>query len=233
MGATPRSDDATRAVRQALEIDIVVGRIYPRERLVEEQLVERFSISRHVVRRVLADLESDGLVVRSAGRGVVVAEYSSAEVRELYDMRAFLEREAALRIPAKVPDDALAEIGAVLAAWTEAAEAGDLLGIVSNNKTYHEKIYALCGNRFLAMGIHQFAKRANLVRFSASTEPDFVARTRREHDELFELLQSSDRQRLAELCVAHIMPAAELYIARRRQIEGVAARGLGLGPQPD
>lgn len=224
MGAIPKNDDAARDMRQTLEIDIVVGRIYPRERLVEEQLVERFSVSRHLVRRVLAELEGDGLVVRSAGRGVVVAEYSSTEVRELYEMRAFLERKAAHCIPEKVPDDALAEIGAVLATWTEAAESGDVTSIVFNNKLYHEKIYALCGNRFLAMGIDQFAKRANLVRFSASTEPGFVKRTRDEHEEIFELLKSSDRERLAELCVAHIMPAAENYIARRRQIEAVTSQ---------
>lgn len=38
MGAQPKSQQSVTTVLLALEEDIVLGRLYPRERLVEEQL---------------------------------------------------------------------------------------------------------------------------------------------------------------------------------------------------
>jgi len=39
-----------------LEEEIVLGFLHPRERLVEDDLLERFGLKRHVVRQVLVEL---------------------------------------------------------------------------------------------------------------------------------------------------------------------------------
>ncbi len=43
-----------------LEEDIALGRLKPRERLVEDELMSRFDAKRNVVRQVLFELESWG-----------------------------------------------------------------------------------------------------------------------------------------------------------------------------
>ena len=55
-----------------LEEDIVLGYLNPRERLTEDNLRERFSATRHMVRQALATLEKRGLADRRKNRGVTV-----------------------------------------------------------------------------------------------------------------------------------------------------------------
>ena len=53
----------------ALEEEIALGHLAPRERLVEEELAERFQVKRHVIRQALADLDAMGIIVRQPNRG--------------------------------------------------------------------------------------------------------------------------------------------------------------------
>ena len=66
---------------RALEVDIVLGRLYPRERLVEEQLAKRFETTRHVIRQVLIELERAGLLVHEPNKGATVCEYTAEKAR--------------------------------------------------------------------------------------------------------------------------------------------------------
>src|ERR1043165_9801722 len=49
---------------QRLEEEIALGLLSPRERLVEDDLLARFNVKRHVVRQALAELELMGMVIR-------------------------------------------------------------------------------------------------------------------------------------------------------------------------
>lgn len=217
MGAIATSGDRVQEVVSTLEEDIVLGRLYPRERLVEDHLSQRFQISRHIVRQVLAELEQAGLILRASGRGVVVAEYSIDEVNELYQMRDLLEGQAARLIPLPLTGPALTEIEALAQAYADAVATMDMQAVIRANKAFHQKIFAKCGNRFLSASIDQMAQRANLVRFSTSTSPAFLARSRDEHFQIIEALKQSDHDRLAALCVQHLQPSREYYIELHRR----------------
>ncbi len=217
MGAIATSGDRVQEVVSTLEEDIVLGRLYPRERLVEDHLSQRFQISRHIVRQVLAELEQAGLILRASGRGVVVAEYSIDEVNELYQMRDLLEGQAARLIPLPLTGPALTEIEALAQAYADAVATMDMQAVIRANKAFHQKIFAQCGNRFLSASIDQMAQRANLVRFSTSTSPAFLARSRDEHFQIIEALKQSDHDRLAALCVQHLQPSREYYIELHRR----------------
>lgn len=217
MGAIATSGDRVQEVVSTLEEDIVLGRLYPRERLVEDHLSQRFQISRHIVRQVLAELEQAGLILRASGRGVVVAEYSIDDVNELYQMRDLLEGQAARLIPLPLTGPALTEIEALAQAYADAVATMDMQAVIRANKAFHQKIFAQCGNRFLSASIDQMAQRANLVRFSTSTSPAFLARSRDEHFQIIEALKQSDHDRLAALCVQHLQPSREYYIELHRR----------------
>ena len=62
-------------VVKELELDIVLGRMRPRERLVEDELMTRFNAKRHVVRQALSALEQIGLVERKQNKGAKVKDY--------------------------------------------------------------------------------------------------------------------------------------------------------------
>lgn len=218
MGAKGVSAQRVAEVVQTLEEDILLGRIYPRERLIEENLAERFDIKRHMVRLSLAELETAGLIVRNSGKSAVVVEYTAEEVDQLYEMRELLESEAARRIPVPVPVDAMKRIEDAAELYADGVERMNMQAIIRANKSFHEIIYASCCNVFLSRAIDQMAQRSNLVRFSSSTDPAHLRRARDEHFEILDALRGTDREYLASLCIRHIQPAREHYIGRLKRI---------------
>jgi len=78
-----------------MEAAILSGRLKPRERLIEMDLISRFGGSRTVIREALKKLEAKGLVRTIPYRGALVADLTVEEVEEIYFVRAAIEKVAA------------------------------------------------------------------------------------------------------------------------------------------
>lgn len=90
------SQTASR-VHQDLRGDILDGRCEPGSRLREEEIAERFGVSRTPVREALRRLEADGLVIVTPNRGAEVVRWRDDDIAELVELRAMLEGQAARR----------------------------------------------------------------------------------------------------------------------------------------
>src|SRR3546814_9723107 len=62
------------------DLEIVLGWLQPRERLIEEDLAARFEVKRHIVREAIFELERIGLVERIPHKGAVVRMLQATEV---------------------------------------------------------------------------------------------------------------------------------------------------------
>ena len=206
--AAPTVDD----VRQALELDLVLGRLRPRERLVEDELMARFGVKRHVVRTVLSDLERSGLVERRPNKGAVVREYAPEEVEELYDLRADLHGLAVDRMPLPPDGAVISELRKLADQHEEAIESGDLARVILCNNAFHDLFFDQCGNRFLAEQIHQLGWAANAIRSYRINDPVLLAQAAREHRLIIAAAKRGDRARLKTLAVEHILPSKDIYL---------------------
>lgn len=81
-------------VHTELRSRIVSGRLAGGTRLLPNELAEDLGVSPTPVKEACARLESDGLVVVSARRGIVVRRMTIEDIEELYDARLLLERAA-------------------------------------------------------------------------------------------------------------------------------------------
>lgn len=200
---------------RTLEVDIVLGRLYPRERLVEEQLAKRFDTTRHVVRQALSELEKAGLLVHEANKGTSVCEYSADEVNQLYWMREFVEHQAAMLISLPISPDGIFQLKEICEVHATAIDRSDMVSVVAANKMFHQVLYRMCGNMFLADVIDEMAKKSNLVRFTSGTDLNRLRQARDEHFQILEALKNEDNQVLAELCVKHLQPSRLMYLEKR------------------
>ncbi len=85
------SDRAYAILRE----EIVDWSLPPGSVLAEVEQSVRLGVSRTPLRAALARLTTDGLVTQQAGRGLVVAEVSVDNIRELFEVRRALEEQAA------------------------------------------------------------------------------------------------------------------------------------------
>src|SRR5262245_59922144 len=145
-----------RSVISNLEEDIVLGRLHPRERLIEDELMQRLASKRHVVRQALADLEKMGVVERVPNRGAMVRAYSLEEIQQLYVLRNLLESHAAHLIPMPLPKADVAELRKVQLLHDKAVADNDLGQVFHANVNFHELLFSLTGNTYLADAIRQF-----------------------------------------------------------------------------
>ncbi|MGZ9059786.1 MAG: GntR family transcriptional regulator, partial [Burkholderiaceae bacterium] len=75
--------DPLQHVVAVLQEDIVLGRLPPGARLVEEDLADRLHTKRHVLRQAFVELERFGLVERKRNRGAAVRRLTLEDVTQI------------------------------------------------------------------------------------------------------------------------------------------------------
>lgn len=218
-------DETMRSVSDELEEQIVLGVLHPRERLVEDDLCERFNLKRHVARQVLAEVERRGLVERRKNVGAVVKSYTPREVTELYSLRELLEADAARRIVFPVSSEALAALKVIQAEHDEAAEAGDLRRVFRANMAFHHAFFALSESQVLTEAIREYERRTHAIRSVSIVFPQYLEKARAEHHQMIEALRTGDREALIKLCQEHLVPSRDAYLeAHHRRSAGYAVQ---------
>jgi len=221
-------------VLQVLEEDIIFGRLAPRERLVEDHLMQRFGAKRHVVRQAIAGLERMQIVSREPNKGARVRDFTLRDLNEIFEMRALLQRYAAERIPLPAPAALVAELDGLHREHLAAMQAGNLRAVHRLNNTFHDTLFAACGNRHLVDAIAHYAWLAHAIRSYRIANPVLLRQAAVEHGEMIDALASGDRERLVTLCVDHINPSRDAYLEARRLVDpdwSRNARASSLEPQ--
>lgn len=164
---------AYRLVYDAIEREILTGRLRVGDPLPAElQLAEQFGVNRSTVREGIRLLEQSGLVERDGGKRprISVPHYldlassasralilHSVTFRELWSASMVLEPAIAESAARHVDEAALAELSANLAAMeanVEHFESGadaDLDSFVQLDRTFHETLANIAGNRVLVL----------------------------------------------------------------------------------
>ena len=196
----------------ALRDDIVFGRLNPRERLVEADLVIRFRSHRAAVREALSALEQAGLVDRQRNKGASVRDLQPERVEQLYAVRMLLETAAVGVMPMPVDPDALDALVAIQRDHQRAVADNDLRRIFDHNNRFHRHLYALSGNPVLVEMIEQCATRALTVRFHPYMDRSFLERVCEDHWAMIDACRRCDRARLADLVREHLPLAKDRYL---------------------
>lgn len=145
-----------------LLVDIIVGRLKPGERLDEQALVKRYGGGLAGVREALARLALEGLVLRRARVGTMVAPLDLMEAREAFAARALVEVECA-GLAARFANDAdVAAIQATLDAGENTIAKNDARALAVMDEAFHVAVAEASHNRVLAKMVmtlhHQTAR---------------------------------------------------------------------------
>ena len=200
----------------ALQEEIVLGRLAPGTRLVEEELTERFHTKRHVLREAFVELERFGLIERRRNRGASVRQLTPDDVAQIYAVREILERAASGQIRFPLERKRYQAIESAQRRHDAAVEAGDAKAVFRANFEFHEALFAACGNPYLAAAIDDFRKKTHVVWSYAIIKPEYFRNAQREHRAMLKALREGDRKRLIELCAAHLDISRQAYLQTHR-----------------
>lgn len=224
---TTQASVITAEIVGRIEEEIGLGVLKPRERLVEDELMSRFKVKRHVIRQVLADLLIMGLVIRPPNKSATVRDFGAVEVSEMYYVRETLERSAAELMPLPAAPEVVAALTAIHKNHMAAAKAGRLREVFRLNIEFHRVFYQACGNSQLAEVIELFAFKTHATRSFTISDPALLMQASAEHANMIRLLQTKARKELMVAVVAHLQPAKEAYL---RIAQGLDRRAQELEP---
>lgn len=187
---------------ERLHASIREGVFQPGDRLREEEVAERLSLSRTPVREALRRLEADGIVEHRPRQGAVVRQLSHAEVVELYDMRVVLERTAA-EMAAKhgtaAEFDALDDLNAAIA-----EERSNTAKAASINQQFHQSLYFACRNRFLLEAARALNNSLLLLGPTTFTDEDRIDIVVRQHQAIVDALRNGDEEAAGAAAEVHL-----------------------------
>jgi DNA-binding GntR family transcriptional regulator len=215
-----KADDVALALEQA----IVSGEIAPGTVLRQEQLSERYAVSRTPIREALRRLAALGLVSFEPNRGVRVRTLTRAELREAFLIRAELESLATEVAAERITRAELDELEAIEARFSRLTDelrrrrpAGEsrpdlVADWVRANHAFHDVIYRVAGLPL----VERMAKSA---RYSGSavwapadaTELDELYRTNeRQHRALLDALAAGSPTGARALAREHVLSSGAL-----------------------
>ena len=156
-------------VARALSEEIITLRLEPASRLTEEEVCSRYGVSRSPVREAFKALEADGLIIRSARRGVRVTPISLLDLGEVYACRAALEGLAAAGA-ARVTDRQIdAELSRLIEALDLAIASRNAPEFFKHSVGFTSAIHVHCGNKTLTRMLEGIDKQARRYRYLAHT----------------------------------------------------------------
>ncbi|MBR0794787.1 GntR family transcriptional regulator [Bradyrhizobium jicamae] len=211
--APSREEEQAEVIRR-LEEDIIFGRFAPGLRLVEDTLMQRYGASRHFVRQALFQLERQGIVLREKNVGATVRFYSAEEVRQIYEVREMLTRQAALMIALPAPASLIDELSELQRQYRGRADARDMRGIHETNDAFHLALFSACGNPYLVRSLQDYMNLTLPMRAKNLADSEGLALSRRQHELMIELLKGRDSWALAQLCVDHMLYSKADYLDR-------------------
>ena len=150
MVSAPRSVTKTEAAFRALRQEIEDGRYHPGEHLRVQRMIEDLRMSPTPIREALRLLQSEGLVVHHAHRGMTVAEYSPEDAEEVYRAAGACSSRWPPSWPSGGP--ARADRRDAPAARRAGRRPRRLLRAPSAaelNAAWHRAIYNACASRYL------------------------------------------------------------------------------------
>jgi len=212
----PRQDtsllDEPEELAKLLGDDIIFGRLRPGTRLIEDNLIARFGVTRHFVRQALVELERTGIVVREKNKGVAVRSLTPREVAEIYEVRELLQRQAALRIALPAPPAVIEQLERLHDEYGRHLRARNFRGVHEANDAFHLAMFAACGNKYLVESIKHYMWLSLLVRSKKTADYNHAAASERDHHMIIQLLKGTDSWALAQLCVDHLQAAKNDYL---------------------
>ncbi|ARO14130.1 Transcriptional regulator, GntR family protein [Ketogulonicigenium robustum] len=176
----------------------------PGDRLVENELAERFGMSRTPIREALQRLETQSLLTRD-GRSLIVASLDHNQLSELYTVRGALEGLAA-RLASR---HATPEEVRVLREMLEADRAlvDDPKALSRANRRFHRQIHLASHNRFLVQQL-DLVHRSMALLASTSLEVEGRSRdTMDEHEQIVAAIEAGDSDTAEAALREHISRA--------------------------
>jgi len=196
-------------VSKLLRKEIYAGHWQPNEHLKEIRLTETYSVSRMVIRQVLNQLATDGLVVIEPYKGASVAVITIDQIYETFSVVAMLEGFSAKLAVENITDDDIKKLNTLLERQKKITQ-GETRYWYSLNYEFHRIINQRSGNKQIIQLLRQATQFTNYW-FLSIPRADFKIAIKA-HEKIVAALMERNGNKARKYMEDHIMVRVKYLI---------------------
>lgn len=198
-------------IREALEDQIISGKLEPGSRIDEQELMDRFGVSRTPAREAIQQLTSKGLVSSLPRQGVIVSMLSLPEYVAMLEILMELEGLAARLAARRMPAAQRKQLELANEACQRAAENNNPEEYGRANRHFHEIIYDGSLNEILARELRAMRLRMRHPQRMLFDRPNRMANSLVEHQIMLKAILSGNEESAGRAMTDHISNGGKVY----------------------
>jgi DNA-binding GntR family transcriptional regulator len=215
--------DLSERIHDAVLEAICSGELKAGTRLTQEELAQKFGVSRQPVLQAMMLLRREGFLIEAGRKGVQVAPLDMQQVRNLYVVRAALDGAAA-RLAAANYTRELAHRGRLLLdVGRRAAASSNVPASIEADIDFHLFVYEASGNPLIGETAQPHWQHLRRVMAAALSESDLRVSVWDEHEGILRALEAGQVDEAEALCRGHAEQMADILTGRLRVVISKAA----------
>lgn len=195
----------TQKLKDALEEDIINGRLLPGEKLDHDALARQYGVSRTPIREAVQQLVVSGLVNVQPKKGTFVAKMSLDQLIEMFEVMAELEGMCGRLAARRIQTAELEALRAALLRCEDPEVMADPDDYYYENEEFHNCIYTASHNQFLATEARQLKQRLKPYRRLQLQARNRVSSSSEEHRKIFQAIESGKERDAEQYLKEHVL----------------------------
>lgn len=198
----PRHASATAQALRRLRHLVITGELSPGEQIRQQEMADRFGISRVPLREAMNVLANQGLLLHRPHQGYFVAKRAPGELAQIRRMLHALENE--LIDTVRWPDAAtLAQLRSMNARMAQFIDREDWSELAILNEDFHFRIFSLSPDHLILGEVQRLWSLIQPFALLKFDLPQARAITVREHDAILDALAAQDRAAFRHVMDVH------------------------------
>lgn len=203
----PQPTIVEQAYRTILDA-ICEGRLTPGERLTQESVAAKLSVSRQPVGQALLLLKQQKFVTEAGRRGLMVAPVDREFMRWIYELRLGIDPLAATLAAERASAADLDRGRALVADGRRALREGSIAELIAADMQFHMYVYEISGNRLFTDTMRQLWNHLRRAMREVLQHRDYRRQVWTEHEQMLRAIAARDGEAAAALARAHLANAA-------------------------
>jgi DNA-binding GntR family transcriptional regulator len=193
---------AVNNVRRA----ILSSHFKPGAKITARELCDLTGTSHSLMREVLRDLESEGLITNVPHHSPIITVIGLQEAREIYEVRRALEPQAAIGFIVNASVAQIELLSVRSSRCRDAMKSADVLGVLEGLESFYQTLFDGAGNALAASLVRIVYTRASLLRAMAfRQQSDVEMRLSIENlNKIVKAVISKDEEGAVEACLNQI-----------------------------
>jgi DNA-binding GntR family transcriptional regulator len=215
--------DLSERIHDAVLEAICSGELKAGTRLTQEELAQKFGVSRQPVLQAMMLLRREGFLIEAGRKGVQVAPLDMQQVRNLYVVRAALDGAAARLAAANYTRELAYRGRLLLDVGRRAAASSNVPASIEADIDFHLFVYEASGNPLIGETAQPHWQHLRRVMAAALSEGDLRVSVWDEHEGILRALEAGQVDEAEALCRGHAEQMADILTGRLRVVISRAA----------